>query len=76
MPLDRQACDCCARTNIVCPECESTHVTARDDIHKLDPNSVVDYGFGEKPDTRELEYTHVCWDCGWSEDVTVKIERH
>lgn len=71
MPLERQSCEECGNSHYVCPECKSHHVTPRDDPHKPSPTRVVDGDYG----TEEVTYTHVCWDCGWREHVTVQIDR-
>jgi len=70
MPLEKDRCDECSDQRTVCPECGGTFVTPRDNPGLPSPNDIVDYG-----DEGEAEYTHVCWDCGWDETVTVKIER-
>ena len=72
MPLDRVRCDGdgCTETRSECPECESYKVTPREEIGKDTPNHVVDFG-GEG----EFEWEHVCWNCGWTEVVSVKVSR-
>jgi hypothetical protein len=70
MPLIEEGCDSCGSKKDKCPECGSDFVTPRDNPGQRSPNHHVDYG-GEGIFT----YKHICWDCGWSEEVTVEITR-
>lgn len=77
MPLKRDHCECGSGVSR-CPDCGSRHVTPREHPRRPTPNELVDYGDPQLPDDTvrvETEYTHVCWECEWSEDVTVIVER-
>ena len=70
MPLQKENCGECGRSDLVCPACGSRFVTPRDNPQHPSPNELVNRGGQDS-----IEYTHVCWDCGWKEYVTVTIER-
>jgi hypothetical protein len=71
MPLIKERCSGnCGCVISKCPECEGTMVTPRDNPERPTPNELIDYGDGE-----EITYRHVCWECGWGEEVTVTVER-
>lgn len=71
MPIERTNCDECGTRENKCPACGSNFVTPRESLRRPTPNEVVDYG----TDSDSLTYEHVCWDCGWSEEVTIHVER-
>ena len=70
MPLKQLDCDMCSCSHTVCPECESRMVTPRENMYTPSPNEIIDFG-GEK----KAVYKHVCWDCGWTEEVTLEVSR-
>jgi len=72
MPLDQSYCDGCGGWEMQCPECNGTHVTPRDTPYIPSPNQVVNLGHEHE---HRLEYTHVCWDCGWQETVILTVRR-
>lgn len=72
MPLEKSQCDECGTNQLQCPECGSNHVTPQDDMYKPSADRVVNLGLDEGC---EIIYTHVCWNCGWEEKVTVTISR-
>lgn len=74
MPLERRRCDECGTEEPVCPECGSKKVTPRDNPHQKSPNALVDYGTDHRDEPYTQQYTHVCWDCGWSEERIVTVE--
>lgn len=45
-------------------------VTPCDNPGQYKPNHIVYYGGRD-----EISYTHICWDCGWEERVTVTFDR-
>lgn len=71
MPIEQSHCEKCGESEDVCPECGSGMVTARESESTLSPIQAVDY----VPRDITIEYTHVCWDCGWTETVTMTVER-
>lgn len=72
MPLEKDRCPCCNEKQIRCPECGSKKVTPRDNLYQETPTKIVNFGGEEEG---EITYNHVCWECGWDEEVTIKIER-
>lgn len=68
MSLERGHCSECGTNEYHCPACGSEFVTPRDGC----PNFIEEIDTG---DSETLSFTHVCWDCGWYEDVTLHIER-
>lgn len=74
MPVQEVWCDGCERTRTECPDCGSTKVTLREGLYTPAPQDVIDYGLGLE-DGESIEYTHVCWNCGWEETVEMTVER-
>lgn len=74
MPIKKEKCTDgrCTESHYVCPECGDGHVTPMDNHPQPSPNSVVKYGH---EDEERMSWTHVCWDCGWQEEVIVEISR-
>lgn len=73
MPLEQVQCPSgCGCTITQCPACGEPLVTPRDNPSHPSPNDVIDYGKG---DSDTIEYRHVCWDCDWSETVTMEVTR-
>lgn len=70
MPVEKSRCGECGEQENACPECGSNKVTPLDNPQTPKPTTVAIYG-GRKEET----YTNVCWDCGWTEEVTVTFER-
>ena len=71
MPVKKTKCDECGEQDDECPECGAGIVTPRERHGgPKSPNNIVDYG-GEG----EFKYKHVCWDCGWTEWVTIEVRR-
>lgn len=69
MPLKKERCEGCGRTQNACPECGSNMVTPRENM-RVDILYVIDY-----TEESEVEQHHVCWECGWKEELTITIER-
>jgi hypothetical protein len=72
MGLPTTRCESCNTEEVFCPECRSTNVTPLDNPQTPKPTDVAAHGTA---DGRTLDYTNVCWDCGWREEVTVVIRR-
>lgn len=70
MPVEKTECGGCGKQENTCPDCGSNMVTPLDNPQKRKPTTVAMYGGPE-----EETYTNVCWDCGWTEEVTVTFER-
>lgn len=70
MPIVKERCEGCGKRENVCPECGSYKVTPLDNPGTPKPTKIASHG---GPD--EQEYTNVCWNCGWKENVTVTFER-
>jgi len=87
MPIEETSCNECGHDETRCPECGLKHVTPRDNHPAPSPTDIVDYGLancvGPKTasmldcdrEAEEITYTHICWNCGWSEDITLSVER-
>lgn len=75
MPLDQQQCNECGESHQTCPSCGSQNVLVREPTahnverrHRL--TAVVDV-----TDISDVTYEHTCWNCGWTEELTISIER-
>lgn len=76
MPLKTTSCGECGRSETVCPDCGSAHVTPREALH-VEEQAVlgkVTHILDHTP-IEQFEAAHVCWNCGWEEQITVTIER-
>jgi hypothetical protein len=76
MPLQTSSCGECGRSESVCPECGSSHVSPRVAVH-VEAQAVlgqVTHILDHTP-IEQFETAHVCWNCGWEEQLTVTIER-
>lgn len=71
MSLNKESCECCGNSRDRCPECNGHMVTPLDNPEARKPTEIAIYGEDEEVE----EYKNVCWECGWSERVTVTIER-
>lgn len=74
MPIQEERCGECGRQQNTCPECGGTHVTPFEPNAPLSPTKNVKTWIAEAEDGDEATFTHVCWDCPWEEDRTIRVE--
>lgn len=80
MELTEERCGECGNRQRVCPECSSTKVTPFEPIDASD--EILDRPtMGPKEFIKvanDGDYTvfeNACWDCGWSEEITVTVKK-
>lgn len=87
MPFEKTDCGSCGASELVCPKCECTHVTPMEAHGTPRPDNVVAEGLADvitKPgrigveslsEPEQITYKNLCWECGYTEAVTVTFER-
>lgn len=77
MSLPLEQCEECGKKHRVCPACGSSSVTAFDPVDPEHPLSwtPMDFLYEAEPGADETAtFRHDCWECGWREEVTIRVE--